>query len=377
MTDTFDSAGATALERLALQLLAIPSVIEHEAELADWSERWARERRFFGSTRAGENLALQPREFRPGRRRVLLLGHLDTVPESGPNPARLEGERIYGLGASDMKGGDALLLHLLARAVHDEPRHDLVGVLYAREEGPFAGSGLPEIMAAAPGAFAETDLVIAMEPTDNRLELGCLGTMHTSVRFEGQRAHSARPWQGRNALHMAAPLLAHVAAQAPRDVCFHGLTFREVISATMLHFEGARNVVPGACTVNLNFRFGPDRESDEACAYVEALVRDAVGDALLQQGLVTFEHTDLCPSGKVCGDNELLMELEQAAGGALERAAKQAWTDVGRLSQYGLDAINFGPGSTSQAHQVGEWAERAKLEQARVLLERWLFGTAS
>jgi succinyl-diaminopimelate desuccinylase len=367
---------ATELEGLALQLLAIPSVIENEGAIADWCANWAEEHKLYAMNRAGENLALQPREFRPGRKRLLLLGHLDTVPESGANPARLEGGRIYGLGSSDMKCADALILHLLARAVHEEPKHDLIGVLYAREEGPFAGSGLPEIMAAAPGAFAETDLVIAMEPTDNRLELGCLGTMHTTVRFEGQRAHSARPWQGRNALHMAAPLLMRVAAHSPRDVEFHGLGFREVISATMLDYEGARNVVPGSCTVNLNFRFGPDREMDEACAYVEELIAEAIGEEWIREELVTWEHTDICPSGKVCGDNELLTELETAAGDKLERAAKQAWTDVGRLSQYGLDAINFGPGTTAQAHQVGEWAERSKLEEARILLESWLFGNA-
>lgn len=361
------------LERLCMSLLEIPSVIGDERRIADFVENWVREKGFHAVTRAGDNLAIQPLPFREGVPRLLLLGHLDTVPVSDANPPRVAGDLIHGLGSSDMKGGDAVLLEILARALEEEPRYDLVGVLYAAEEGPYEGSGMPEIISAAPGAFQEVDLAVAMEPTDNQIELGCLGTMHAKVTFEGKRAHSARPWQGRNALHMAAPLMSAIAALEPRDIDHGGLRFREVLSVTMLDYEGARNVIPGKCSFNLNFRFGPDRSSEEAIDWLEKFVRDAVGPGLWDAGLVRFEVTDLCPSGRVCGDNPLLAELRKAAGDEVQTLAKQAWTDVGRLSQMGLDALNFGPGSPSQAHQVGEHLSRARLAASYAILARLLY----
>lgn len=364
----------TPTEELALELLAIESVIGEERAIADHCEAWLRERRVYGLVRAGDNLAVQPREFRPGKKRVLLLGHLDTVPRAhgDVNAPRLSTDLIHGLGASDMKCADAVLLRLCERAVVEEARHDLAIVLYAREEGSYAESGMPEILSAAPGCFAETDLAIAMEPTDNRFELGCLGTMHARVRFRGQRAHSARPWQGANAIHRAAPLLTALGALEPRDCDYFGLVFREVCSATMIEFEGARNVVPGACVVNLNFRFAPDRSSDDAVAWVHDFVRAAVGEEAFVDH-VDIEVVDVCPAGRVCGDNELLQELRRLAP-QQEVVAKQAWTDVGRLSHFGLDAINFGPGSTAQAHQIGESASRAMLAESERILMQWLWG---
>jgi succinyl-diaminopimelate desuccinylase len=351
-------------------LIAIPSVIGDEVVVCDFCDEWLRRKNVHAITRAGDNLAFQPRLFREGVPSLLLLGHLDTVPVSDGNPARIEGDRIYGLGASDMKCADAVILHLMARAVVEEPQLNLAGVLYAREEGPYVDSGMPEILSAAPGCF-EADLAIAMEPTDNRLELGCLGTMHARVKFSGKRAHSARPWHGKNAIHMAAPLLARLAALGSREVTFQGLLFREVCSATMIDFAGARNVVPGECAVNVNFRFAPDRDNEDAVAWLESFVRESVGEAAWDD--VDFEVVDLCPSGSVCVDNELVAGLSQAADGTLETVAKQAWTDVGRLSNMGLDAINFGPGHTAQAHQVGEYASRALLAESCAVLERWLW----
>lgn len=358
-------------EALALELLGIESVIKNEHALADFCEAWLRTRKVYGLVRAGENLAAQPREFREGVPRVLLLGHLDTVPKSDENTPRLDGDKIYGLGSSDMKCADAVIMRICERAVREAPRYDLAAVLYAREEGPYQESGMPEILSAAPGCFSEIDLAIAMEPTDNRFELGCLGTMHARVRFRGQRAHSARPWHGENAIHMAGPLLVALAKLEPRDCEFHGLRFREVCSATMLEYEGARNVVPGACTVNVNFRFAPDRSSDDAVAWVQDFVRDAVGDEIFRDK-VEVEIVDLCPSGRVCGDNELLADLRRVVPEA-ETVAKQAWTDVGRLSNLGVDAINFGPGHTAQAHQVGEFANRDLLAESEAILMRWLW----
>lgn len=363
----------TDLEARALDLLAIPSVIGEEEAIADHVEAWAAGLGLHRVVRAGNNLALGPRPWREGLPRVMLLGHLDTVPASDPNPARIEGDRIYGLGATDMKCADALILHLVEHAVEHEANCNLVAVLYAREEGPFDESGMPEIVAATQPLFRNIDLAIALEPTDNHFELGCLGTLHARIRFEGQRAHSARPWEGRNAIHMAAPFLTALASHVPRDCEYGGLVFREVCSATMIEYEGARNVVPGACEININFRFAPDRTRSEALAWVAELVREAVGAAPIESGDVTIAITDFCPAGRVCADNATYASLREAAGPAVGIRAKQAWTDVGRLSEMGIDAINFGPGSGSQAHQVGEWCSRARLEEARRILEGWLF----
>lgn len=367
------SPEANPLESLALELIGIPSVIGSERALADHVEAWARQRSLDLVVRAGDGLALRPRPARGGRPRVLLLGHLDTVPPADENPARIEGDRIYGLGASDMKTGDALMLHLLARAVEDEPGCDLWGVLYAREEGPYEESGLPEVVEAVPEAFEDVDLAIALEPTDNHFELGCLGTLHATVAFSGRRAHSARPWEGRNAVHMAAPLLSRLAALEPRDRVFDGLLFREVCSATMVAYQGARNVIPGRFELNVNVRFAPHRTGTEAGDWLAALVRESVGAEAMERGEVTVQVTDVCPSGRVCADNELFRSLREAAGPDAETRAKQAWTDVGRLSTMGIDAVNFGPGSPAQAHQAGEHCLRAHLEEARRLLERWLW----
>jgi len=365
--------GATPLEALALELLRIPSVIGEEARIAAHVIDWATTRGMHRVARAGDNIALQARPFREDAPRILLIGHLDTVPPADENPPRLLGDRILGLGASDMKCADALILHLIEMAREHQSRFDLAAVLYAREEGPYEHSGFPHIVEAEPDLFEDVDLAIAMEPTDNHFELGCLGTLHALVRFHGRRAHSARPWQGRNAIHMAAPFLQRLAAMEPRDCRYGGLLFREVCSATMVAFDGARNVIPGRFDLNVNFRFAPDRTRSEALAWVADQVSEAVGQAAIERGEVTIEITDLCPSGRVCSDNPVFRALQESAGAGHEIRAKQAWTDVGRLSEMGIDAINFGPGSGSQAHQAGEWCLRANLEAARLLMERWLF----
>lgn len=347
---------------LARHLVSIDSQIGDERALCDDLERRFRIAGMHRVERASNSLCVVPRPLRDGHRRLMLVGHLDTVPKLSENPVRIEDDRLYGLGASDMKGADAVMIRALARAIADAPRHDLIGVLYSREEGPFAESEMPHIRDAAPDLFENVDLAIAMEPTDGHIEMGALGTCHATVTFVGQRAHSARPWQGDNAIHKAHGLLARLAALDRAAHEFHGLTFYEVLSATMIDYRGARNVVPDRCTVNVNYRFAPGRaESD---------VRNRLDEVVAAEG--TWELTDYCPAGLVCGDNELLAELHRAAPEA-EVGAKQAWTDVGRLSHWGIDAINWGPGQRAQAHQEGEWASVAAIREAARVLDRWLF----
>ncbi|MCB9871905.1 MAG: succinyl-diaminopimelate desuccinylase [Planctomycetes bacterium] len=355
----------TDLERvLALceSLLAIPSVTGEEAAIADWLERRLQPQAPDTLLRAGNSLCVAPRAFDQRKPTLMLVGHTDTVPQLDDNPVRRDGDRLYGLGASDMKAADAVLLDVIEQSRVREPRFNLVGVLYAREEGPYAASEMPLIHAAAREWFERTDLAVCMEPTDNALELGCVGTLHAEVVFTGRRAHSARPWQGENAIHKAAPFLGRLAALKREPHEFHGLVFYEVLSATMVDFRGARNVVPDRFQVNVNYRFAPGKVESELRARLDSLVGDAG----------SYTIVDLCPAGRVCGDNPLLAALHRAAG-SMEVRAKQAWTDVGRLSQMGIDAINWGPGATAQAHQAGEWVSIEAVARSRSVLESWVF----
>lgn len=355
--------GARRIVDLAEELLRIDSVIGDERRICDHIEERVRALRPHAVTRASNSLCIEPRAPRPGVKTVLLAGHVDTVPALSPNPVRRDGDRLYGLGASDMKAADAVILHVLERAVLEEPEHDVLGVLYAREEGPYAENEMELIAGAARDAFARADLAICMEPTDGQIELGCLGTSHATIRFEGRRAHSARPWQGDNAIHRAGDLLQRLGERRPESFRFGDLEFVESMSAVGIGFRGARNVVPDRCEVEVNYRFAPGKD--------EASVRAAF--AALVAGEASFELTDFCPAGRVCDDNELLGELRQAAGDP-PVAAKQAWTDVGRLSSMGIDAINWGPGAKAQAHQADEWVDVREVLRAAAILERWLFG---
>jgi succinyl-diaminopimelate desuccinylase len=349
------------LVALTEDLLRIPSQTGDEGAIADFVVGLCS--RIPGHTvvRARNSVLVAPLAPRADRDTVMLVGHTDTVPDHGGNPVRRDGDRLYGCGASDMKGAVAVILDAVERAATQPARHDVVGILYAAEEGPFVGNELPYLREAAPDWFARTRLAVCMEPTDLRIELGCLGTSHAKVTFTGRRAHSARPWQGENAIHKAAGLLARLAALAPKEYRFHGLTFVEVASATMIEFRGARNVIPDECTVNVNYRFAPGKDELQVEADLAAIVA----------GEGTFELVDFCPAGAVAGANPLLAELRVAAGDP-EVAAKQAWTDVGRFSAWGIDAVNFGPGATSQAHQAGEWLSIDALHRSADVVHRWL-----
>lgn len=356
-----DPALPESLLALAEGLLRIPSPTGQEDAIGEFLARRLAALAPHALVRAGANLLVVPRAPRPGARRILLLGHLDTVPALGENPVRREGDRLHGLGASDMKAALALMVGLVEWSLRAAPRHDLTCGFYAAEEGPYAASGLPLLRAAAEEWFAGVDLAVCLEPTDNAIELGCLGNVHARVHFAGRRAHSARPWQGENAIHRAGGLLQRLGSRAPVDHRFGPLLYREVMSATMVEYRGARNVVPDRCTVNVNYRFAPGKDEAEVRRDLDGVIAGEAG----------YELVDFCPAGRVAAGNPLVEELRVAAGGA-EFRAKQAWTDVGRLSAWGIDAVNFGPGLTAQAHQAGEYASIAELGRGWAALLRWL-----
>lgn len=379
-----DAALAETLARRTLELCRIPSVIGQEKDLADHVESWARH--LFPAEeifRIGHTLVLGrvPAVKNGDRPVVALFGHLDTVP---PHPgddaeARWEpdddGGRVVGLGSSDMKSGLAVMQLLAERLAErlverrvegsaERPNRrtlpfDLLLVLYEREEGPYAENGLEPLFEALP-EIGNVDFAICLEPSDNTIQMGCCGALHALLTFHGKSAHSARPWQGENAIHKAGSVLSELHARAPVEVELGGLRFREVMSATLAEGGRARNVVPERFTLNLNYRFAPGKSLEEA---QEEVLRFVAGRA-------TVEFTDLAPSGAVVADHPLFQRLLERTGVSVE--GKQAWTDVGRLSSLGIPAVNFGPGSGAQAHQANEWVRVKSIVESYRHFERFL-----
>lgn len=349
------SEGAHArVEALTLALCAIPSVTGNEEACSAWIEAALVPTGLTLSRVGATVLARGPDRGRP---LLLLVGHTDTVPPRGQMDApRREGSRIVGLGASDMKGGLAVMLTLAERLDFATLPWDVGLVFYDREEGPWAESGLGPTLDAAPW-LKTAALAFCLEPSDNEVQVGCLGTLHASIAFVGRAAHSARPWQGVNAIHAAGGLLVALGRLAPADVWCGDHLFREVKSATLASGGRVRNVIPDRFEVNVNYRFAPGRSTAEAEADLRAFVAEHAAGA--EHEIVVTERA---PSGRVVTDNAHLQRFLAQTGNVV--TAKQAWTDVARFSDGGVDAVNFGPGCSAQAHQAGEYAEVALLRAA-------------
>lgn len=349
---------AQRLARRTLALVRQRSVYGEERSLCDAMERWAAD--LFGPDRVervGNAIAAgRPTRARPA---VALVGHLDTVPahEGDPDPHIDEG-RVVGLGASDMKAGLAVALALGEDLDLDALPFDLVFVFYDKEEGPHEDSGLGPLLDRCRW-LREVDLAIVAEPTDNVVQVGCVGSLHATLAFRGQSAHSARPWHGDNAIHKAAPAIAAIAAREPAEVSVGGHVFREVVSITSARGGRYRNVVPDAFEVTVNYRFAPGRRSEDAEADLRALAGPGAE--------VTV--TDRAPSGDVPA-GPLFDHVVARAGAPV--APKQAWTDVARLAEAGISALNFGPGLTAQAHQPAEYCEIPLLVESYRALRRAL-----
>jgi succinyl-diaminopimelate desuccinylase len=343
---------ATSVDLLALsaELVAIPSVSRAEGPLAERLEHELRSVPWLTVDRVGDNLVA--RTVLGRRYRLILAGHTDTVPPNANEQARIEGDRLYGVGATDMKGGLAVMLDL-ARTV-EAPAVDVSYVFYAREEIAASESGLRELWAARPDLLAG-DAALLGEPTLAVLEAGCQGTMRLEVRLRGTRAHTARPWMGRNAIHRLAGVLDALAAYEERRPVLDGCEYREALQA--VHVEGgvSGNVVPDEVTLVVNHRFAPDRDPADAEAHVRAVLAPHL-DA--EDGL---EVVDLAPAARPALAHPLLAAL--VARNRLPVRAKLGWTDVAFFAGHGVPAANFGPGDATIAHTSGEYVERADLER--------------
>src|SRR4051794_32556103 len=293
---------------------------------------------------------------RVGRPFVLFAGHVDTVPEQGNFPGRVEDGAVHGLGASDMKGAVAVMLELALWAAAAEPALDAGFVFFTREEVALDESPLPRLFET--GLVEGADLVVVMEPTDNALHAGCVGSVNALARFRGESAHSARPWQGVNAILVAAERLLSLGP--PLEVEIDGLAFRETLTPTLIRGGVAKNVVPDLVEVTLNFRYAPHRSRGDA----ERRLGDLIGPG------IEWEPLDHAPAAHVNLSNPLLSSLRRAGG--FEVQPKQAWTPVAQFAERGLDAINLGPGATRYAHRRDERVEIAELGRCFEALQRFL-----
>ena len=346
----------TLLDTLAW-LVDIPSVTGEEGPLCEaLAARLGETYKEDEVYRIGKSLVVGPRTGRP---LVLLVGHIDTVPRQGQGPAHIEGDRIFGLGTSDMKSGVAVMVHLLEdRPVRSGP-NDVVGVFYDAEEGPHAQNGLEPVLQSLPW-LVEAEFAVVTEPTDLELQLGCQGLINATVRFEGKAAHSARPWLGENAVTKAGTWLADLHQRGPDPQEVGGLTFYEVFSVTRATAGLANNVIPATFELNLNYRFAPHRTQTDALRRLAEITEAA--DAVDVQ-----ECVDGAP---VPEGNPFLDRLMKIADAPV--TPKQAWTDVARLAKYGIPAVNYGPGEVAQAHQATESVPLANLDPAYHALRRFL-----
>ena len=330
-----------------------PSVTGSEKRLCDDLEARISSSPGWEIQRVSNNLAVRRKERDPSLPMVVLAGHLDTVPEpEGGIEVRVEGDRVYGRGASDMKSGDAVMLALLENFGQDlaaETRFEPIFVFYEREEGHYADNGLEAVFAGSPWVL-DAELALVPEPTAAALEVGCVGTAHVEVTFSGTSAHAARPWQGENALTGAGEFLAELHEREATETVVEGLTFYEVLTPTIARGGRAKNVVPDMFHINVNYRFAPGKDLEDVKHLFEKLLK----------GSATYEIVDFAPSGPVNLENPLLQELIETG---LEVRPKQAWTDVARFSERGVAAVNFGPGLPAQAHKETEYAELPLLEE--------------
>lgn len=345
-------AAAGDLLQLTASLVDIPSVSHDETLLADEVARRLDGLRHLEVHRVGDNVVARTSLGRP--QRVLLAGHLDTVPANGNDRAVLDADRCTGLGAADMKGGLAVLLELAAAV--SEPVVDVTYVWYVCEEVSQRFSGLRELEGARPDLL-EGDAAVLAEPTGALVEAGCQGVLKVAVRLGGARAHTARPWMGVNAVHRLAPVLATIAAYEARRPVIDGCEYREALQATSVTGGVAGNVVPDEAVVVLNHRFAPDRTRDEAFAALVALLEPVV-DPALGDSITLEDHSAPAPPGL---SHPLLADLVHASG--TEPRAKLGWTDVSFFAARGIPAANFGPGDPSLAHTAGEWVSGSDLER--------------
>ncbi|MGG8408704.1 succinyl-diaminopimelate desuccinylase, partial [Streptomyces sp. 12297] len=292
--------------------------------------------------------------------RVILAGHLDTVPIADNVPSRLDEDGVlWGCGTTDMKSGVAVQLRIAATVT--EPNRDLTFVFYDQEEVAAHLNGLGHLADAHPEWLAG-DFAVLLEPSDAQVEGGCQGTLRVLLKTTGERAHSARSWMGSNAIHAAGPILARLAAYEPRKPVIDGLEYHEGLNAVRIEGGVANNVIPDECTVTVNFRYAPDRTEQEALAHVEEVFADC--------GVVEYIVDDLSGGALPGLSHPAAQAFMEAVGG--RAMPKFGWTDVSRFSALGVPAVNYGPGDALLAHKRDERVATKAILHCEERLRAWL-----
>lgn len=344
-------------------LVDIPSVSRDERAIADFVEGEVAAVPWLDVERVRNTVVARTALGRPTR--LILAGHTDTVPVNDNARARIDGDTLWGLGASDMKSGLAVMLELATSV--DAPAVDVTWVFYAGEEIAAEHNGLGQLARDHP-ELLRGDVAILGEPTDAVLEAGCQGTMRVDVTLMGARAHSARPWMGRNAIHRLGRLLATVEAWDGRRPVIDGCEYREAVQAVMVEGGVAGNVVPDRARVVINHRFAPDRDEAQAETWLRGLLAPTL------EADDTFDVVDSAAGARPGLDHPLIAAL--VARNHLEVRAKLGWTDVARFTALGMPAVNFGPGDPLLAHTHDERVSRAQLERTWTVLRDLLVSGA-
>lgn len=331
---------------LTAALVDIASVSGEEKAIADVVETSLRRQcPHLEIVRDGNVVLARTHLNRPSR--IILAGHLDTVPIADNHPSRIEDGRIYGCGTTDMKSGDAVFLHLAATII--EPKYDITLVFYDREEIDPVTNGLGNV-AIHRRSWLDADLAILGEPTDGTVEAGCQGTIWFDIVVTGKRAHSARSWLGINAIHAATAIADRVAAYGNPEFDIDGCVFREGIQIVSVNGGVADNVVPDRCTMTVNYRFSPHRSLAEATRLAEELLSGPDTEV---------EARTAAPGALPRTGGDVATSLVDIVGGV---RAKYGWTDVSRFAALGIPAVNYGPGHPNLAHTKEEYVEASSIE---------------
>ncbi|MEU5367079.1 succinyl-diaminopimelate desuccinylase [Streptomyces sp. NPDC005925] len=344
--------------RLTARLVDMPSESGTEKPLADALETALRALPHLTVDRYGNNVVARTNLGRPER--VILAGHIDTVPIADNLPSRLDEDGVlWGCGTCDMKAGVAVQLRIAATV--PAPNRDLTFVFYDNEEVTADLNGLGHVAEAHP-EWLRGDFAVLLEPSAGQVEGGCQGTLRVLLRTTGERAHSARGWMGSNAIHTAAPILAKLAAYEPRRPVIDGLEYHEGMNAVRITGGVAGNVIPDECVVSVNFRYAPDRTAEEALAHVHEVFADCGVEEF-----VVDDHSGAALPGL---SHPAAAAFIKAVGGTPR--PKFGWTDVSRFSSLGVPAVNYGPGDPQYAHKRDERVDTAMILAGEERLRAWL-----
>ena len=352
-----DKAELKDLFKLTHELVCIPSESFQEKEIVDFVEHKLSEAPWLDVTRIGDNIVAKTGDTKGMR--LLLGGHTDTVPAQGNDQIRLSEDSIWGIGSADMKGGIAIMLSLALNV--PDSAVDMTYVFYAREEVAHKHNGLLEIEANEPELLI-ADLAILGEPTSGNIEAGCQGTMRFTLELKGERAHTARPWMGRNAIHRLSGVLTAIEDYESRNPVIEGCQYREALQVVKVEGGIAGNVVPDSTTLTINHRVAPDRSLDIA----EKEIRDLLEPFM--EPADELKVVDAAPPAKPGLSNPILASMIESH--QLNVQAKLGWTDVAFFDQKGIPAANFGPGDATLAHTSNEQVERSSIDQCYLALKQ-------